>query len=85
MGYECDGFTNCSWCAKNRVQKVGKKNPEGTGNQRKNREHPDHYNFKIGLKSSGDLKRHGFTQTPERALAETGVKNLQEVKQQQQQ
>ena len=33
--------TSCSWCAWNGPQRIGEK-AVGTGNQRKNQDHPDH-------------------------------------------
>ena len=63
--HEPDGDTNCSKCTWNGLQKPGKKNG-GTGDQKNNRDYPDHITLEINknsLKSLGELWRLAVTQT----------------------
>ena len=66
MKHKDDGDTNCNWCTRNNLQRIGK----GTGrlrNQRTNGDHPVYSVIKIGQnteKCPGDLRRLAVTQTP---------------------
>ena len=64
--HECDDDTNCNWCSWYGPKKLGRK-IWGSGNQRKNQDHPNYRIIKIGQntgKSPDNLRRLAVTQTP---------------------